>query len=65
MGTKPNIWGTLTEAAEVLGVSTRTVRRRIADGSINARKFGPKLIRVEMTSLEEFGRPLTYQGARH
>lgn len=62
---KRNGWGTIPEAADVLGVSSKTVRRRIADGSINARKFGPRLIRVEMSSLEDFGRPLTYQGAGH
>lgn len=60
-----NGWGTLTDAAEALGVSTKTIRRRIADGSINARKFGPRLIRVEMSSLEDFGRPLAYRGASH
>ena len=58
-------WGTLADAGEVLGVSTKTIRRRIADGSIKARKFGPRLIRVEMSSLEAFGRPLAYQGADH
>lgn len=62
---KRNGWGTIPEAAEALGVSSKTIRRRIADGSINARKFGPRLIRVEMSSLEDFGRPLAYRGAGH
>lgn len=57
-----NGWGTLEEAAEAMGVSTKTIRRRIADGSIRAVKFGPRLIRVDMQSLEQPGTLLAMVG---
>lgn len=54
-------WGTLQDAALILGVSTKTIRRRIADGSIRAMKFGPRLIRVDMASIEQSGRELVWR----
>ena len=41
--------GTLTiiEAAARIGVNTKTIRRRIADGSLVGYRFGPRLIRVD------------------
>lgn len=60
-----NGWGTLEEASGALGVSTKTIRRRIADGSIRAMRFGPRLIRVDMTSLEQHGRPVGWAGGAH
>ncbi len=57
-----NGWGTLDDAAEVLGVSTQTIRRRVADGSIRALRFGPRLLRVDMQSLEQSGTPITWTG---
>jgi len=39
------------EAADRLGVSTRTVRRRIADGSIIGYRVGPRLIRVDVAQV--------------
>ncbi len=40
----------LAEAAEVLGVSVKTIRRRIADGSIRGYRVG-RLIRVNKEDL--------------
>ena len=54
----PPVWGTLHEAADHYGTSTRTVRRRIEDGTIRAKRFGPRLIRVDMNSLDSAGRSL-------
>ncbi|MGL3150666.1 helix-turn-helix domain-containing protein [Microbacterium sp. A82] len=51
-------WLTLTEAAELAGVSTKTIRRRIADNSLIARRMGPKLVRVDRRSVENFGTAL-------
>ncbi|WP_229276376.1 helix-turn-helix domain-containing protein [Agromyces kandeliae] len=48
----------MQEAAELARVSTRTIRRRIADGVLPARRFGPRLIRVDLNQLDEMGRPL-------
>jgi excisionase family DNA binding protein len=56
-------WGTVDQAATLLGVSTKTIRRRIADGSVDARRFGPRLIRVDLNRLIEFGRPVAYYGS--
>lgn len=41
----------IAETAEILGCSQVTIRRRIADGTIVARRFGPRLIRVDARSL--------------
>lgn len=56
-------WGTMEEAARYLGVSAKTIRRRITDGTIRAKKFGPRTIRVDMDSLEQSGRPLAWNAA--
>jgi excisionase family DNA binding protein len=45
-------WPTLQEAAEIFGVSTRTMRRRIADGTVRATRFGPRLIRIDPSSIQ-------------
>jgi excisionase family DNA binding protein len=39
------------EAAAHLGISTRTVRRRIADGTIPAYRLGPRLLRIDLDEL--------------
>ena len=41
-------WGSIDRAAPIGGVSTRTIRRRIAAGSITGYRFGPLLIRVDL-----------------
>lgn len=56
-----NDWGTVQEAAAILGVSTKTIRRRITDGGIAAKRFGPRLIRVYLPSIEQSGRSLQYR----
>lgn len=57
--TAPDSFISIAEAANHLGVSTKTIRRRIADGTLVARRIGPRLIRVDAASLEAIGRPLT------
>ncbi len=42
--------GTLREAADLLGVSYATVRRRVQDGSLPVRRVG-KAIRVDLAAL--------------
>lgn len=51
-------WGTIQDAADYFQVSTKTIRRRIADGEIRATRFGPRLIRVDLETLENVGRPI-------
>ena len=48
----------LAEAATYYGVSTKTVRRWIADGRIEGYRVGPRLLRVRMDSLDSATRRL-------
>ncbi len=43
---------TLAEGADRLGVSTKTIRRRIADGTLTGYRFGPHLIRLRAAELD-------------
>ena len=45
-------------AAAEYGVSTKTIRRRVADGTITGYRFGPRLIRVRADELEALLRPV-------
>lgn len=44
----------ITDAAEVLAVSTRTVRRYIADGHLDAVRLGRKTLRIKTESIGRF-----------
>lgn len=52
--------GTVQGVAEIRNVSTKTVRRWITDGLIYAERVGPRLIRIDLNSLDNIGRPLQY-----
>jgi excisionase family DNA binding protein len=39
-------------AAEYIGCSEKTIRRRIADGTLQMHRFGPRLIRVDLNELD-------------
>ena len=54
-------WPSIQQAAIITGTSTKTVRRRIADGTLDARRFGPRLIRINPESLANLGTPLQYR----
>lgn len=55
----------LPQAAEMLGVTTRTLRRYIADGRLSAYRLGPRMLRVDLDELDALLRPLatTKRGA--
>ena len=55
-------WVSVTQAAEVKGVSARTMRRYITSGLVYAERIGPKLIRIDLASLEALGTRLQYSG---
>jgi excisionase family DNA binding protein len=55
------VWPSIQQTAAVTGTSTKTVRRRIADGTLDARRFGPRLIRINPESLANLGTPLQYR----
>ena len=42
---------TIDELAECLGVSTRTIRRRLADGSLRKAPLGGRSIRIPLREL--------------
>ena len=47
-----------TEAAKIAGVCRKTILRRIADGSLPAAKFGPRLLRIDVADLEALYQPV-------
>lgn len=42
----------LDEAASYAATSKRTIRRRIADGTIQGYRFGPRQLRVDLNELD-------------
>ena len=44
----------LADTADALAVSTRTIRRYIADGQLEAVRLGRKTIRIKIDSIERF-----------
>jgi excisionase family DNA binding protein len=50
----------MDEAARTLDVDKATIRRMISRGEIEARRYGPRLIRVNMLTLAEAGQPLQH-----
>lgn len=51
-------WGSIDDAAAHLGISRETVRRMISRDEIPARRFGKRLIRVDLAELDLCGKPL-------
>jgi excisionase family DNA binding protein len=43
---------TIQQAAEHLSVNERTVRRRIADGTLTGYRVGPRLVRVDLDEVD-------------
>ena len=60
MSPTPSPKATIQESADYWKVSQKTVRRWISAGIIKAERIGPRLIRVDLNSLEV--RPLQYTG---
>jgi excisionase family DNA binding protein len=52
MAIKPRQLVSLCEAAEILAVSTKTVRRYIAAGDLDAVRLGRRTIRIKVESLD-------------
>lgn len=46
------VYVSLEEAAEMMSLSTRTIRRRISDGTIPAYQCGRRPIRIRLDELE-------------
>jgi excisionase family DNA binding protein len=54
----------IAEAAKLADVHPRTVRRRIADGTLTAYKLGPRLIRIDAAQLDSLLTPIPSAGAQ-
>lgn len=50
MVSTPLGWVSVDEAADFYSVSQKTIRRRIADGTLTAQRFGPRLLRIWLGS---------------
>lgn len=59
MPTKPPIeYLSIADAAHILGMSTKTVRRLIAHGDLAAVRFGKRTMRIPVTALDAAARPV-------
>jgi excisionase family DNA binding protein len=54
----PARFGSVDAGAELASCSPRTIRRRIADGSLTGYRFGPRLIRVDLNEVAELLCPI-------
>jgi excisionase family DNA binding protein len=63
--TLPKKYISIADGAALYGISERTIRRRIADGSLRSWRVGPKLIRIDLADLERITRrvPAASDGA--
>ena len=52
-------WITIAQAADLMSVSTKTVRRLISRGQLPARRIGSRMIRIDAADLDALGRNLT------
>jgi excisionase family DNA binding protein len=43
----------LPEAAQYVGCSEKTLRRRVSDGSLPAYRLGPRLLRVDLADVDQ------------
>lgn len=56
------VYLSIDEAAEVMSLSTKTIRRRISDGSIPAYRCGRRNIRIRLDELEAAFRKIPSTG---
>ena len=50
-------YASITEVAEYLAVTTRTVRQMIADGRLRGYRCGPKLVRLDLNEVDAAMQP--------
>ena len=60
--TKPGAFISLSAAADILGISVHTLRRRIAAGELPAFRTGRRIIRVRVSDLERMRRRVPAAG---
>ena len=52
----------VAEAATYADVSTRTIRRYIAEGRLTGYRIGPRLVKVNLADIDGLARPMTPAG---
>ncbi|MGW0158460.1 excisionase family DNA-binding protein [Mycobacterium sp. NPDC003323] len=50
-------YGKISEAADYLGVTERTIRQMIADGRLTGYRSGSRLVRVDLNEVDDAMRP--------
>lgn len=55
-------YAALAAAADYGDCSVKTIRRRIADGTLTGYRFGPRSIRVDLNELDALMRPIPSAG---
>lgn len=50
-------YGKISEAAEYLGVTERTIRQMIADGRITGYRNGSRLVRIDLNEIDQAMQP--------
>jgi excisionase family DNA binding protein len=60
---RPHRLAPLNDAADYAKCHPRTIRRRIADGSLTGYRMGPRLIRVDLNELDSLLSPIPTMGA--
>ncbi len=51
-------WASINDAAEYVGVNTKTLRRMMARGEITGYRFGDRLLRFDLNELDAANRPV-------
>ncbi len=52
----------VADAAEYVGCATKTIRRRVSEGTLTAYRFGPRMLRVDLAELDAVLRPVITAG---
>lgn len=58
----PRRLASITAAADYADVSTRTLRRYIAEGRVTGYRVGPRLVKIDLADLDKLARPIPTAG---
>lgn len=53
LASRPRRLAAITDAALYCDVSPKTIRRRIADGTLTGYRMGPRILRVDLNELDD------------
>lgn len=56
--TVPRRLGSISDAATYADLSTRTIRRYIAEGRLTGYRVGPRLVKIDLAELDTLARPI-------